>query len=151
MVLVGDEKLATNRKADSVLEGALSNAMLPLHPSPAPWWGLVGIPHESTDVCGFVKPPSQKEWFVRKHGALEIGRQELGLSRNFKQVTTRPGYTCAVSILRACRLEMPGHVLEGSNAGVAVRAEHDEPLRLKALACAQSRWVSDLVSGKTSC
>ena len=134
MVLVGDEKLATNRKADSVLEDALSNAMLPLHPGPAPWWGPVGIPHESTDVC---KPRhSQKEWLVRKRGALEIGRQELGLSRNFKQVTARPGYTCAVSIHRASRLKMPCHVLEGSNAVVAARAEHDEPLRMKHLASA---------------
>ena len=36
MVPVGDDKLATNTKADSVLEDALSNAMLPLHPGPAP-------------------------------------------------------------------------------------------------------------------
>ena len=100
----------------------------------------------------FLKPPhSQKECLVRKRGALEIGRQELGLSRTFNQVTARPGYTCAVPIHRASRLELPGHVLEGSNAVVAARAEHAEPLRLKPLASASSRWVPDLLSGKALC
>ena len=36
--------------------------------------------HEWTDVCGFVKHPnSRNEWLIRKHGAFEIDRKELGL------------------------------------------------------------------------
>ena len=78
MVPVGDEKLAMNRKPTVLSQNVQQR--LP-HPGSTPLWGPCGIQHAQTDVCGFVKyPNSPNEWLIRKHGAFEIGRKELGLS-----------------------------------------------------------------------
>ena len=43
------------RKRDSIVEQALSDAMLPLPPGSTPLWGPGRIPNERTDVCGYLK------------------------------------------------------------------------------------------------
>ena len=60
---------------------SLEEAFKPLcHPASHLLWSSGGIQSEWTDVCGFVKPPKfQTEWLVRKHGAFEVDREELGL------------------------------------------------------------------------
>ena len=60
---------------------ALTKARLRVPLGPSLSRGPGGIPSEWTDACCFVKPPkSQTECLIRKHGAFEIDREELGLS-----------------------------------------------------------------------
>ena len=73
-------KTGLEQQFDSSLEEAFKNAKLLVPSGFSPLWGLGGLPNELTDVCGFVKPhKSQTDWLIRRHGASENDREELGL------------------------------------------------------------------------
>ena len=69
-----------SRDKINTIDQVFSDCALPTPPGPTPMWGPGAIPNNWADVCGFLKPPgSRRFWIVNKHGAFSISRQALGL------------------------------------------------------------------------